>query len=668
MKKVFSITATILVFVSSYVQGQQVIFKEINQLKASGAIPKELHIAKFLSTEIHQRDYDLRDLNKGTIVSLSKDAIDALLLNRNDFIQINLPVDARREMTLTLKRHEIFTNDFILNTSSDPGNPVTYTPGIYYKGIIEGESSSVVALSVFKDQLMGLIATDQGNFVIGRIKNDPGNRHIFYNEKDLDRSFEFECATPDDGPGYAKEQLEKISTGLEVNDCVRLYIEVNNDIVVDKGGVVPAVDYITGLYNQCFILFANESINMMINQILAWTTQSPYHSGSASQKLTSFQANTSFFNGDLAQLVGYSPDGVAAGFNGICNVNPDLSKCYSGIIFLYHNVPTFSQSVYFVTHELGHLLGSRHTHACVWNGNNTAIDGCANVEGSCPKPPLPPAGTIMSYCMQVTGIDFNLGFGPQPGNVIRNSVNAAGNCLTVCGAPTTYCLSYGLVSNKKYIKKVVLGTINNQTGNNNGYGNYISLSTNLTAGNTYTISLTPGTNGSTKYWRVWIDYNGDNDWDDAGELIGQNSGSQVVSFAFTVPSGASLIATRMRVSMAYNAYAANCGSFPTGEVEDYTVIIQPPQSAKLSIASDHAAGSRQLIAFPNPVRNEFSLRNTNQESLGDVLIYNTSGRKVFQRFVSGSETRINVTGLAAGIYFLRSESADRIIVIKLIKQ
>jgi hypothetical protein len=94
-----------------------------------------------------------------------------------------------------------------------------------------------------------------------------------------------------------------------------------------------------------------------------------------------------------------------------------------------------------VTHEFGHLFGSLHTHACVWNGNNTAIDGCFGyVEGSCPLPGYPTGGgTIMSYCQLEgrPGINFNLGFGPQPGNVIRNSVNNA-SCLQSCDTPVNF--------------------------------------------------------------------------------------------------------------------------------------------------------------------------------------------------------------------------------------
>ena len=87
-----------------------------------------------------------------------------------------------------------------------------------------------------------------------------------------------------------------------------------------------------------------------------------------------------------------------------------------------------------MAHELGHILGSQHTHACVWNGNSTALDGCAGVtEGGCALPPLPPnGGSIMSYCHNTSvGTKFGNGFGEQPGNVIRNRI-APATCLQTC--------------------------------------------------------------------------------------------------------------------------------------------------------------------------------------------------------------------------------------------
>ncbi|HEU4769737.1 MAG TPA: discoidin domain-containing protein, partial [Pyrinomonadaceae bacterium] len=111
---------------------------------------------------------------------------------------------------------------------------------------------------------------------------------------------------------------------------------------------------------------------------------------------------------------------------------------YSGIDATFANVPTYSWSIGVFTHELGHLFGSPHTHACVWNGNGTAIDGCGPSlgfsEGGCSPAPIPPnGGTIMSYCHLLgTGINFTFGFGPQPRSVMMNRLNNA-TCLSGCG-------------------------------------------------------------------------------------------------------------------------------------------------------------------------------------------------------------------------------------------
>ncbi len=52
--------------------------------------------------------------------------------------------------------------------------------------------------------------------------------------------------------------------------------------------------------------------------------------------------------------------------------------------------------VFVIVHELGHIFGSRHTHDCVWNRNNTAIDACGGTTCNHINEP----GSIMSYCGQ----------------------------------------------------------------------------------------------------------------------------------------------------------------------------------------------------------------------------------------------------------------------------
>jgi len=77
------------------------------------------------------------------------------------------------------------------------------------------------------------------------------------------------------------------------------------------------------------------------------------------------------------------------------------------------------------SHEMGHNLGSRHTHDCVWGPNDLALDECA--ENNCDEIQPVQRGTIMSYCWD---IDLEAGFGTLPGNLIRSAVLNA-SCLPI---------------------------------------------------------------------------------------------------------------------------------------------------------------------------------------------------------------------------------------------
>ncbi len=152
-------------------------------------------------------------------------------------------------------------------------------------------------------------------------------------------------------------------------------------------------------------------------------------------------------------------------------------------------------------------------------------------------------------------------------------------------AEKPYCTSQGNDQSYEYIAGVAVADLNNPSGSS-PYSDFTNLTAHLTQGNSASVSLTPGfVSGSyTEYWKIWIDYNGDHDFEDAGEEVFAGSGSSVVTGSFIVPVSAPLGDTRMRVSMSYSAYPPMCGSFTYGEVEDYTVQIsgstpEPPVAA-----------------------------------------------------------------------------------------
>jgi PKD repeat protein len=89
--------------------------------------------------------------------------------------------------------------------------------------------------------------------------------------------------------------------------------------------------------------------------------------------------------------------------------------------------------------------------------------------------------------------------------------------------------------------------------------------------------LTPDFNGGpwTEHWKIWIDFNVDGDFEDAGEEVFYDSSTTTVTGSLTIPTGLDCV-TRMRVSMKYNSAPTPCETFSYGEVEDYTVNITPP--------------------------------------------------------------------------------------------
>lgn len=416
--------------------GQGAVLKPAELVSASKA--KGAPFATAAVFEVSNARVSLGDEAPSTyeLLQLKEADYQALLQESPDEMTFALPSFGRQALALELVKVDLFAEGFQV-TESHTEQAADVDLGVHYRGVIKGLPGSVAAISIFPDAVMGLMSSaETGNLVLGQLEGSRNQEaYILYNDQDILQRQSYDCATPDDGETYTREDLMPQVTTRALSDCVRLYFEVDYDIFQNKGGTQGATNYTTGIFNEMATLYANENINTVISEIFVWTSTSPYSSTSSSGMLSDFQNYRNSWNGDLAQLLSYQASGgVAAGFSGLCNSNRDNSMSFSSIGSTYAQVPTYSFTVMVVTHEFGHLFGSRHTHACVWNGNNTAIDGCAGyVEGNCSRPGNPSnGGTIMSYChVQSVGINFNLGFGPQPGNVIRNRVSNA-SCLQAC--------------------------------------------------------------------------------------------------------------------------------------------------------------------------------------------------------------------------------------------
>jgi len=440
-KLLLPLLLSLLPFARAFAQGQ--VAQHILSLQGAGARFAPVDLLK-AEPATPQTDALWREASRSaTVLRFNEAAAQALLSSAPDLISVPIPSPTGTLM-LDLQRADILAYGFVVHRSSD-GAAVPAPKAVHYRGMVRGEASSVVALSVFDGQVMGLIADAQGNRVIGPFERAPRGLHVLYNDRDLLGSPSFTCATPE----LPLQQAHPLpASGERTTRCVRFYWEAAYAIFQNKGSVANTVAYLTGLFNQSAVLFANDGIDVSLQETYVWDTPSPYNGTSSGARLTQFGTTRTSFNGDLAHLLDYGGYGGVAWLSTLC-YGTSSRMAYSGIGSSFSNVPTYSWSINVVTHEQGHNMGSPHTHACAWNGNNTAIDGCGPTagytEGTCPTAPLPAGGgTIMSYCHLIggVGLNFNLGFGPQPAQLIRDRVNAS-TCLSACG---TSCDAPGILS------------------------------------------------------------------------------------------------------------------------------------------------------------------------------------------------------------------------------
>jgi len=378
-------------------------------------------------------------IKKYTLLQINSSALKGLLQSQPEFIRVSIPgVGLSTGFQVLLYKVNISANGFTLETS-DGRKYSELNPIVHYRGMIENDMNSVVSFSFSEEETMGILSNDAGNYVLGEREETNANEYVFYNDKDLIPAFTYECSANTSNLANAYPIPQNNNTpGVLTTNCVDWFYEIDYDIYVGKGSDIAVVNsYIQGVFNQVSTLYNNDGVSITLQTLFVWTSTDPYTGPSTSNYLNQFGAYRTSFAGDLANLVGYAGGGGIAYVNGLCGAT-QYKMGYMGISSSYNTVPTYSWTAEVVTHEDGHLLGSRHTHDCVWNGNSTAIDGCGdaagyNGSGSCATGPLPTSGTIMSYCHLVSGvgINFNNGFGSQPLAVILNNVNNA-SCLAVC--------------------------------------------------------------------------------------------------------------------------------------------------------------------------------------------------------------------------------------------
>ena len=372
----------------------------------------EPSISMLMDAQNYVETAEYYDINISTLKST---------LNNPGSIEIDIPI-GRRSKTLVLEKFNILTPDYRLHTSSGQSYS-TANKYVFYKGHVEGYPTSKAILMYHDDEVAINIFDEDGNFEINPLDDIYAGyyNHDHKNPGDPD----WGCEVIDES-GVRDSKTIKDSRSNNGPECVTVFLEIDHNMYNKKGSDVANTEsWALNLMSQVAILFIEHNVPLNVSGIQVWDTPDPYlpatNTSGALNIFRSLVHDNPNNNGRLAHLLsGRGLGGGIAYLNSLCSTftNVAVSANLSGGSTPY---PTYSWNVMVVAHELGHNMGSPHTQNCSWNGNNTAIDGCGNIEGSCADPGNPPGGgTIMSYChLTSSGINFSKGFGPQPGGLIE---------------------------------------------------------------------------------------------------------------------------------------------------------------------------------------------------------------------------------------------------------
>ncbi|MEZ4887262.1 MAG: GEVED domain-containing protein [Chitinophagales bacterium] len=173
----------------------------------------------------------------------------------------------------------------------------------------------------------------------------------------------------------------------------------------------------------------------------------------------------------------------------------------------------------------------------------------------------------------------NLEGGTEYEFTVKATCGSNNTMTSETGTFTTYCAAMASNTEFGWIDQIRLNELDNLSGNDGGYGEYLTQNTLLLVGIPYQLQLIPAfpTFAASQYWKVWADWNGDGDFDEESELLfaSENASEEALTVDLQLSQEISEGTVVLRIAMQFDEPIADaCSAFTYGEVEDYTLTIK----------------------------------------------------------------------------------------------
>jgi hypothetical protein len=411
---------------------------------------------------LHKHQNELQESNNfvkdAVFLQLDKTTLTSIISEKNQILDITIPLNDDKYINMNLKRIDIYspTAQCMVSKGNEKKKFDFRNRILTYKGTVDNDPQAIVSLTFSENSVMGMILKKNENYVIGKYGNDDKSSYVLYqNEKVLDFP-PLICGTSD----KVSDKLQNI-----IYDAFRKYMTKDDSMLgLDTMTVELAFDsdyrnythfkkdtlqifsYFTALTAVGSLIYERDvKTRLQLNYVNVWASEDPPYPYKDQDYMGDMQkyweANMTNVKRDVTMFltvrdtafggVAYSAGGLCEGINSyaICGMNGNFAE-----------FPAYSYDEYVLSHELGHVVGSMHTHNCSWPLG--PIDSCSSPEvGTCSNNYVQTLGTIMSYCTKI-----DLHFHPFCAAVIRSCIERA-SCV---GSPDNAQYIYSLKGRLTY--------------------------------------------------------------------------------------------------------------------------------------------------------------------------------------------------------------------------
>lgn len=281
------------------------------------------------------------------------------------------------------------------------------------------------------------------------------------------------------------------------------------------------------------------------------------------------------------------------------------------------------------------------------------------------------------------GLTYNYRLKPTNGSCYVYSGTASVTIANeICTPKTTGEIGSNYIDMFRIKENTQILMIKNSAYQYSGYSNYTNETVSVKQGaNLQCLARIHKTNNNyvPQNIAIWLDVNGDRDFNDAGELLFMSSGTaatELMTGMIQIPANISTGVHRLRLRSRYapDSPSNPCSDYESGETEDYmlNIIAAPENQASTSPENNqpvlnnpnNGPSDKNYKIYPNPVLNStvFEYQSAfNQDGL--ISVTDINGFVLFENKVNLTEGKNEITldmdNFSEGMYYISLITSDQ---------